>query len=468
MSARAALLSLPLLAIALAGCSMEPKYTRPELPVPTSWPAGDAYLRQSEAALPSYRWQDVFGDPRLKAVIAQALANNQDLAVAAANIAAARAQFKIQRAELLPEIGLGGSYRRTGGGSSPDSSSVSLDLGFSGYELDLFGRIRSETKAAQNRYFATEAGARATRLTLVSDVAGAWLAYATDTSLLRIAERTAAAARQSVVLTRARLNGGIAPRTDLRQAEITLHTAEADMAEQTTAVAQDLNALQLLVGAPIDPANLPATIDEAAARLSEVPAGLDSTILLRRPDVIQAEWQLRAANAEIGAARAALFPRISLTTLLGFAAPGLGSLFSSGNFSYQAGVDANYPIFRAGAGKANVALTEAQRDAALATYRKAIQSAFADVADTLARRGTIDRQLSAARSGRAAAADNAALAELRYRGGITSFLESLTAQQALYNAERSLANVQRLRATNLVALYRSLGGEAFDDTFEER
>lgn len=470
MRARAAFWSVPLLAAIVAGCSMEPKYTRPELPVPSSWPVGDAYLRQSEAALPSYRWQDVFGDPRLKAVIAQALTNNQDLAVAAANIAAARAQFKIQRAELLPELDLGGSYRRAGGGGSgsgsgasgADSNSLSLDVGFSGYELDLFGRIRSETKAAQNRYFATEAGARATRLTLVSDVSDAWLAYAADASLLRIAENTAAAARQSVTLTRTRLDGGIAPRTDLRQAEITLHTAEADIAAQTTLVAQDLNALQLLVGAPIAPANLPANIDEAGARLSAVPAGLDSSILLRRPDVVQAEWQLRAANAEIGAARAALFPKISLTTLLGFAAPGLGSLFDGGNFTYSASGDVNYPIFRAGAGKANVALSKAQRDAALGTYRKAIQSAFADVADTLARRGTIDRQLTAARAGREAAADNASLAELRYRGGITSFLESLTAQQALYNAERSLVDVQRLRATNLVALYRSLGGEAFE------
>ncbi|MFT4026315.1 MAG: efflux transporter outer membrane subunit [Novosphingobium sp.] len=455
------LAAVPLLT-ALAGCSMEPKYVRPELPVPASWPAGDAYLRQSEAALPQYRWQDVFGDPRLRAVIAQALANNQDLAAAAANIAAARSQYKIQRAELLPQLDLGAGYSRSGGGSSPDSESVSADIGFSGYELDLFGRLRSETHAAQNRYFATEAGARATRLTLVSDVVDAWLTYAADSSLLTIAQQTAATARQSVALTRLRLDGGIVPRTDLRQAEIVLTTAEADIAAQTTAVAQDLNALQLLVGAPIDPANLSSSIGDAGARLGEVPAGLDSTILLRRPDVIQSEWQLRAANAEIGAARAALFPQISLTTLLGFAAPGLGSLFDGGNFSYSAGVDANYPIFRAGAGKANVALSEAQRDAALASYRKAIQSAFADVADTLARRGTIERQLTASRAGREAAADNSRLAEMRYRGGVASYLESLTAQQALYSAERSLVNVQRLRAINLVALYRSLGGEAFE------
>lgn len=450
------------LAMALTACSMEPKYARPELPVPTSWPVGDAYLKQSEAALPSYRWQDVFADPRLAAVIAQALANNQDLAAAAANIAAARAQYKIQRAELLPELDLGASYRRSGGGDGPDSGDLSLDFGFSGYELDLFGRIRAETQAAQNRYFGTEAGARATRLTLVSDVVDAWLAYASDSSLLRIAENTAAAARQSVELTRLRLDGGIAPRTDLRQAEITLHTAEADIAAQITLVAQDLNALQLLVGAPVDPANLASSIEDAGSRLREVPAGLDSTVLLRRPDVLQAEWQLRAANAEIGAARAALFPRISLTTLLGFAAPGLGSLFDGGNFSYQAAADANYAVFRAGAGKANVAVSEAQRDAALAAYRKAIQSAFADVADTLARRGTIDRQLAASRAGREAAADNARLADMRYRGGVSSYLESLTAQQALYSAERSLVNVQRLRAINLSALYRSLGGEAFE------
>ena len=451
-----------LLLTALSACSMEPKYTRPDLPVPSSWPVGDAYLKQTEAALPAYRWQEVFGDPRLGAVIAQALANNQDLARAAANIAAARAQYKIQRAELLPELDLSAGYRRTGGGGGPDSESLSLDFGFSNYELDLFGRVRSATHSAQDTYFATEAGARATRLTLVSDLADAWLAYAGDSSLLKIAQSTAATARQSMELTRLRLNGGIAPRTDLRQAEITLRTAEADIAAQTTLVAQDLNALQLLVGAPVDPANLSNAIDDAASRLREVPAGLDSTILLRRPDVVQAEWQLRAATADIGAARAALFPRISLTTLLGFAAPGLGSLFDGGNFSYTAGADANYPIFRAGAGKANVALSQAQRDAALATYKKAIQSAFADVADTLARRGTIDRQLAANRAGREAAADNFRLTDMRYRGGVASYLESLTAQQALYSAERSLVNVQRLRAINLVALYRSLGGEAFE------
>jgi multidrug efflux system outer membrane protein len=453
-------------AAALAGCSMAPAHHAPQLPVPTTWPAGDAYLKQSEAALPSYSYRDVFPDPRLRAVIDQALANNEDVRTAVANIEAARAQYRIQRAELLPQVDANASYRRsrgstnggaaTGGGSR-DSFSVQGSV--ASWELDVFGRLRSLTGAARDRSLASEAAARGARLTLVSDVAEAWIAYGLDKSLLEIARRTAANAQESVRLTQRRLDGGIAPRSDLRQAQIVLETANADVAEQTTQVAQDINALQLLVGAPIDPALLPGTIDDANAQLREVPAGIDSTVLLRRPDVIEAEYQLRAANAEIGAARAELFPRITLTGLLGFASTALGSLFTGGAFAWQAGANASYSIFRGGAAKANVQLTEAQRDAALAGYRKAVESAFADVADTLARRGTIDAQLRASRAARDAAADNLRLADLRYRGGVESYLENLSARQSLYSAERTLANTQRLRASNLVGLYRSLGGD---------
>jgi multidrug efflux system outer membrane protein len=447
---------------ALAGCSMAPAYHTPVLPVPPSWPAGDAYLRQSEAALPSYSYRDVFPDPRLRAVLDEALANNEDVKTALANIEAARAQYRIQRAELFPELDAGASYRRSRSGPGGASDQFGVQASVASWELDVFGRIRSLTGAARERYLASEAAARATRLTLVSDVADAWIAYGLDNSLLQIARRTAETARESVRLTQRRLEGGVAPRSDLRQAQIVLETANADIANQTTLVAQDLNALQLLVGAPVDTAMLPATIEDAGAQLREVPAGLDSTVLLRRPDVIEAEYQLRAANAEIGAARAALFPRITLTGLLGLASTALGALFDHGSFIWQAGGNASYSIFRAGAGKANVRLSEAQRDVALAGYRRAVESAFADVADTLARRGTIDAQLRAVRAGREAAADNLHLADLRYRGGIESFLEELTARQSLYNAERTLANTQRLRASNLVALYRSLGGDPFE------
>jgi len=445
----------------LTACSLAPKYVRPEAPVPQSWPVGDAYLRSSEAALPTVRYQDIFRDPRLQALIGQALANNRDLRVAAANIAAARGQFRIQRAELLPEVDANaGATFRGGQGSTGSKSSFDANIGINAFEVDLFGRIRSESNRALNSYFATEAAARATRLTMIGDIADGWLAYASDKSLLKIAQDTAASAQKSVELTQKRLNGGIAPRTDLRQAQLTLDTAKADVANQTTLLAQDVNALQLLVGAPVDPANLPNSIDEAGATLAELPAGLDSSILLRRPDVVEAEYQLRAANAEIGAARAALFPKISLTGLVGFVSNALGALFAGGAFNWQAGGAATYPIFRAGAGKANVDVTKAQRDAALATYEKTIQTAFREVADALARRGTITDQLTATRDQLDAAADNYKLADMRYRGGIDSYLDSLVAQRSLYSAQQTQINTQLIRASNLVTLYRALGGDS--------
>ena len=265
---------------------------------------------------------------------------------------------------------------------------------------------------------------------------------------------------RTVQLTRARLEGGIAPRTDLRQAESILTGALSDLAQQRTALAQDVNALQLLVGAPIDPALLPASIEEVEGRFAELPAGLDSGILLRRPDVVQAEYQLRAANARIGAARAALFPRISLTAIAGLASSALTGLFSGGAFSWSAGANADYPIFRAGAGRAGVRQSEAQRDAALAAYERAIQTAFREVSDALARRGTIGDQLRADAEAVAVAADNYRLAYARYQGGIDTFLASLVAQRSLYAAQRALVATRLTRATNLVTLYRVLGGDA--------
>lgn len=453
-------------ALFAAGCSMAPHYVTPEAPVPPSWPTGDAYLRESEAALPTISYRQIFADTRLQGVIERALVNNRDLRIAAANIAAARAQYRIQRAARFPQIDAGGGVTRSDNGgnnnqiNSGPRSSYAANVGINAFEIDLFGRLASLSRAEQNRYFATEAAARATRLTLVGDIADAWLAYGADASLLAIANDTAASAERSVGLTRARLQGGIAPRSDLRQAEQILETARADIAQQTTALAQDVNALQLLVGAPIDPALLPQSIEEAATTIGVLPAGLDSHILLRRPDVVQAEYELRAANAEIGAARAALFPTISLTGLLGFASNSLSSLFNSGSFAWSAGADANYPIFRAGAARAGVALSQAQRDAALATYERAIQTAFREVSDALARRGTIEAQVTANERQVTAASDTYTLADARYRGGIDSFLQSLDAQRSLYSARQALANVRLTGASNRVALYRALGGDA--------
>ena len=478
---------------ALGGCTMAPKYVRPVAPVPMSWPTGDAYLRQTEAALPSVNYHDIFRDPRLQAIIDQALVNNRDLRVAAANIAVARATYHIQRAELLPTIGAstGYTFRQNssangltsgvgnggagnggvgngGGGTGTGSSttfggttnSFSASVGITAFEIDLFGRIRSLSEAAQNRYFETEATARATRLTLIGDIATGWLTYASDKSLLRIAEQTAEVAQKSVTLTRQRLTGGIAPRTDLAQAQITLETALSDLAEQRTALAQDVNALQLLVGAPVDPALLPDGIEQAGTTVAELPAGLDSRVLLRRPDVVEAEYELRAANAEIGAARAALFPTVSLTSLAGLASNALSSLFTGGAFNYSIAPSVSYPIFRAGAARAGVAQSQAQRDVALATYERSIQSAFREVSDALARRGTITEQARAQQALTAASRENFQLSEARYRGGIDTYLASLTAQQSFYSSQRSLVNTQLIAATNLVTLYRTLGGDS--------
>jgi len=451
----------PLAALALAGCmSMEPNYIRPEAAVPASWPAGDVYLRQSEAELPAVTYRDIFRDARLQRLVEQGLANNRDLAVAAANIAAARAQYRIQRAELFPQLdasaGVSGA-ESNGGGTNVQ---VTAGVGIPSFELDLFGRVRSLSKAQLNRYFASEAAARTVRLALVADIADAWLTYGADASLLKIAEDTAASAQRSVTLTRARLEGGIAPRTDLRQAELILRGAEASVARQRTALAQDVNLLQLLVGAPIDPAMLPASIEQAAPTVHPLPSGVSSLVLLRRPDVMQAEYQLRAANAEIGAARAALFPRISLTGLLGLASSSLGGLFSGGVFGWNASADATYPIFRAGAGVANVRLSEAERDAAVASYQKAIQTAFREVSDALARQGTAGDELRARQAQEASAADNYRLSEARYRAGIDNFLLTLDSQRTYFAAQQTLVQMRLESASNLVDLYRALGGDS--------
>jgi multidrug efflux system outer membrane protein len=449
-----------LAALLAAGCTtLEATYVQPDPAVLAGWPAGDPYLRQSEAALPAVTYQQIFRDPRLQTLIAQALINNRDLMVAAANIAAAREQYRIQRANQFPEVNAAGAVNvQTQGNGSGLSSDYSAGVQVPSFELDLFGRLRSQSRAALNRYLGTEAGARATRLTLVSDIAIAWLTYGADATLLQIARDTETAAEKSVRLTRLRLEGGVAPRTDLRQAEQILAQARADFADQRTALAQDVNLLQLLVGAPIEASLLPKSIDEAAGTVAAVPAGTDSYVLLRRPDVVQAEYQLRAANADIGAARAALFPRISLNALLGLAGSSIGALFSS--LGVSAGADATYSIFNAGANRANVRLTEAQRAAAVATYQRSIQTAFREVSDALARQGTLNDLLAAHQTQKAAAADTYVLTEARYREGIDPFLNVLDAQRSYYSAQRTQALGRLTAALNQVNLYRALGGDS--------
>jgi multidrug efflux system outer membrane protein len=453
-------LALVLIA-SLAGCNLTPPYATPTPAIPSSWPIHDPVLLASERTLSSLDYRAVFTDPRLQRVIAQSLASNQDVRLALANIAAARGLYRVQRSALLPTVTAGGdaAIRYTPGSSGEDlSTDYTADIGASAFEIDLFGRVRSLSNAALNTYFATESAARATRLTLVADVADAWFTLAADRSLLAIAQDTVVSARKSERLTKLRLDGGIAPRTDLRQAQTVRATAESDLANLTAIVEQDRNALALLAGSTVAETDLPPSIESVEATALAPSAGLDSSILLRRPDVVEAEYRLRSANAQIGAARAAFFPRISLTGLAGLASGSLTGLFSSGAFSAAITPSVSLPIF-GGTTRGNLDYARAQREGALATYQKTLQTAFRDVANALARRATIEQQVAAQRTLEAAARDTANLTDARYRGGVASFLESLDAQRSLYTARRSLTNTRLVRAQSVVATYRALGGD---------
>lgn len=449
-------LAILLASVALAGCTLEPTYVRPTPAAPQTWPVGAAYALAGVSATPALTYGEVFRDARLKAIIDRALAGNQDLAAALANVTIARAQYRVQRAEQLPHVNAtaSASEARDRGDTT---RSYDAGLAMPAFELDLFGRFRSLSHAAQEQYLATDAGARAVQLTLVGEVANAWLALAADRSLLAIAAETEASAAKSVDLTQARLSGGVAPRTDLSQAQTVLQQARSDRAALTTQVAQDRNALELLVGGPVADAELPASIEGLDATLAEVPAGLDSRVLLARPDVEAAEHRLKAANAEIGAARAAFFPTISLTALAGAASPQLGALFSGGTFTWQGQAAGALPLFAGGANRGGLALAKGERDLAVADYQGAIQAAFRDVADALARRGTIGEQLSAQMALEAASNEAYTLSEARYRQGVDPYLSMLDAQRTLYAARRTLATTRLIQAQNLVALYTSLG-----------
>jgi multidrug efflux system outer membrane protein len=451
-------------ALLLGACSLEPKFIAPLPAVPASWPVGNPVLKASEASLPALRYRDIFHDPRLQGLIARGLQSNQDVRLAVANIESARGLYRVQRAALLPNVtvsgssGAGAGIGGSGSGSGA-STQYNVNIGASAFEIDLFGRVRSLSHVALNNYLATQTAARAIRLTLVADIADAYFTFATDQTLLAIARDTAQSAQRSVTLTQARLRGGVAPRTDFRQAETVLETAQSDLANQKTLVQQDRNALDLLVGVPVTDGDLPDSIESVEALVSPLPVGLDSSILLRRPDVVEAEYRLRAANAQIGAARAAFFPRITLTGLAGFASTSLVSLFSGNAFAYSIAPNATLPLFDGGATKGNLTNARGQFDAATASYQKTIQSAFRDVANALARRATVADQAGAQLRLEAAARDISLLTNARYRGGVASFLESLVAERSLYSARRSLASTRLVRAKNLADFYRAVGGD---------
>ena len=458
---RAGTLSALATSLMLGGCmSFIPAYERPAAPVAPAYapelnPAGSAAATRAAAEI---EWQQYFTDARLKRLITIALANNRDLRVAVLNIEQASAAYQVKRADELPTIGAGLTAQRS---ASPYGGVVNIYLAglqVSGYELDFFGRVRSLSQAALSQYMATEEARKTVQILLIASVANTYIGLLADEELLRVTRETLATREDSFKLTKLKFDNGASSELDLRQSEQLLEGARATLAATQRQRALDENALVLLLGQAL-PADLPAAQPLAAQPgLAELPAGLPSELLTRRPDVRAAEQQLRAANANIGAARAAFFPRITLTANAGTASTELSGLFKNGSFAITGVAQLLQPIFDAGRNQANLEVAKVNKDIAIAQYEKAIQTAFREVSDSLAGRATLGEQLRAQTALTNAAQVSYKLADLRYRNGASSYLDVLDAQRNYFAAQQATVQVQALQAQNLVTLYKVLGG----------
>jgi outer membrane protein, multidrug efflux system len=457
------------ISLVLCGCTLAPEYTRTEAPVPADWPSGAAY--QETKAMPltppatEISWREFFRDERLQRIIAMALNNNRDLRIAALNVERARGLYGIQRAELYPTLDAVGTWSKqrvpadlSGVGEKITAEQYRVDFGILSWEIDFFGRIRSLKDRALEQYLATEEARRSAQILLVSSVVTAYLSLAADRENLRLGETTLEAQQSAYDLIRRRYDVGLATELALNQAQTLVDTARRNIAVFTQLVAQDENALNLLVGspAPIPKELLPADLGSVSP-LKEISPGLTSEVLLLRPDIMAAEHQLKAANAFIGAARAAFFPRIALTTTVGTASVELSDLFDSSQGTWGFAPQIVWPIFDARLWSA-YDVTIAEKEIALAQYEKAIQTAFREVADALAVRGTAEQQLSAQQSLVDAYARTYRLSVARYGKGIDSYLGVLDAQRSLYTAQQALIFLRLGKLANQVRLYAVLGG----------
>ena len=460
MIERFPLRALTLAAIALvAGCSMIPTLERPVAPVAAQFPGQSA---SATAAGPALAWESFVQDARLRELIALSLQNNRDLRVAALNIEQVRAQYQIRRADQLPTLNLAVAGNRQPTADGGMSSTYTAGLAMASWELDFFGRVASLKDAALAQFLASEEARRAAQTSLVAAVTSTWLSLQADEELLSLTQSTLTTRDDSLRLSKLRFDNGATSALDLRQAESLAAAARGTLAQQQRAKALDLNALTLLVGqAP--PANLlpsgpSGSAAAASPQLSDVPEGLPSDLLNRRADIRQAEQALIAANANIGAARAAFFPRISLTASVGTVSNQLSGLFESGSWGFSLAPQALLPIFDAGRNQANLAVAKVTRDVAVAQYEKAIQTAFREVADALAGRSTLGEQLTAQQAQATAEAERFRLADLRYRNGVSSYLDVLDAQRSLFATQQALAQTKLAQQQSQVALYKALGG----------
>ncbi|WP_095108176.1 AdeC/AdeK/OprM family multidrug efflux complex outer membrane factor [Pseudomonas sp. Irchel 3E20] len=460
------LLSLAVAAFVLGGCSLIPDYQQPQAPVAGQFPQGPAYspAQAANTAAAEQGWRQFFHDPALQQLIQTALQNNRDLRVAALNIDAYAAQYRIQRADLFPAVSANGSGSRqrtperlSQTGESAITSQYSATVGVSAYELDLFGRVRSLSEQALQSYFATEEARRSTQISLVASVANAYLTWQADKELLKLTQDTLAAYEESYRLTSRSNEVGVASALDLSQSRTSVENARVQLARYTRQVAQDENSLTLLLGTGL-PDNLGQGQPLSADLLSELPAGLPSDLLQRRPDILEAERKLKAANANIGAARAAFFPSISLTANAGTLSPDLSGLFKGGSGTWLFQPQINLPIFNAGALRASLDYSKIQKDITVAQYEKSIQTAFQEVSDGLAARQTFNQQLQAQQDFVNANQDYYRLAERRYRIGVDSNLTFLDAQRSLFSAQQALISDRLAQLTSEVNLYKALGG----------
>jgi multidrug efflux system outer membrane protein len=458
--------ALPLLAAAaLSACTLAPRYERPALPVAQSWPEGSAPPAGASAAdLP---WRQAFPDEKLQGLIELALRENRDLRVAVINIERARALYRVQRAELLPAIDAVGaeSQSHTPRGLSITGQPLNTDqysasVGFSAYELDLFGRVRSLNAAALQTYFSVVENRRAAQISLIAEVAGDYATLAADQDLLAVIQDTLKSREEGSRLIRSRFEAGASSGLDLSQAETLTEQARSDAAAAAARVAQDRNALELVVGAPLPAALLPQGGLSRVRVAADLPPGLPSEVLVRRPDVLAAERTLRARNADIGAARAAFLPRISLTGSLGSASSDLSGLFQSGTRAWTWAPQIAIPLFSGGANLANLSVAKADRRVAVAQYEKTIQTAFREVADALAVHATIRDRVGAQERLARQAGEAQRLVQARYDRGVDSYLALLDAQRTLYAARQTLIAAQLADALNRIDLYKTVGGGA--------
>jgi multidrug efflux system outer membrane protein len=448
---------------------MAPEYSRPAAPVPDAWPGGPAYKEATEApggqAVADVPWREFFRDERLRKLIALALENNRDLRVAVLNIERSRAQFQIQDAVRYPKVdaAAGANFQEVpadfaGNGDSVTLHQYTVGLGVASWELDFFGRVRSLSDQALEQYLATAQAQRSVQIALVSQVAAAWLTLAADRERLQLSQETAATLEASHDLIRKRFEAGVSSALDLYQAQSLRDGARAETFRFTTLVAQDENALSLLVGSPVPAELLSSSLSESVTALEEIAPGLSSDVLLARPDILQAESRLKAANANIGAARAAFFPRITLVSSVGLGSNELDGLFGGSAASWRFAPASTLPIFDAGSNRANLKVAEVDREIAVASYERAIQTAFREVADALAQRGTIDGQLTAQQSHVAALTEASRLSQARYDKGVDSYLAVLDSQRFLYAVRLNLITTRLTRVVNQATLYKVLGG----------